>query len=213
MKLLTSQKNKIYNYITSKHYFSPNQFKLEEHDSITIIKFLNSPYYFKFINDTEYVGFFVNYSPGQENFLEVTPNVSWELGFQHLVSWLMNLERELEVPNLWERFEMEISGINLRSNFDNNTKFTVSEYEIISKKLDSISEGILSIPLLEQQQQEILINLERLNEFAKELNKFDWKNLFIGTFISIIIQLNVTPENASELWKLIKNIFNDYFLS
>ena len=30
MQLLTSQKNQIYNYLTVRHYFSPNQFKLEE---------------------------------------------------------------------------------------------------------------------------------------------------------------------------------------
>lgn len=66
--------------------------------------------------------------------------------------------------------------------------------------------------MFENQQREIIIGLERLTELAKELNKFDWKNLFIGTIISITIQLNVTPDNATLLWELIQNVFSNYFL-
>jgi hypothetical protein len=215
MKLLTSQKNQIYNYITAKHYFSPNQFKLEENDEkgrvTTSLRFLNSQYYFNFIEDTEYVGFYVNYSPGQERVMEGTSNINWKIGFDHFVTWLTNLERELEAPNLWERFQVEISGIQLTSNFD-SSKFTICEYEKVTQKLNLISERIKSIPFLANQQTEIIISLDRLAESAKELNRFDWKNLFIGTIISIIIQLNVTPDNAAELWKLIRDSFNDYFL-
>jgi len=215
MKLLNSQKDQIYNYITAKHYFSPNQFKLDEIDQmgriITSLKFINSKYYFNFIEDTDYVGFYLNYSPGQERVIEATPNVNWKIGFDHFITWLTNLERELKSPNLWERFQIELSGVQLISNFD-TSKFTVSEYEKLAKKLNIISEKISSIPLLANQQSEIIISLQRLAESAKELNRFDWKNLFIGTIISIVIQLNVTPENAAILWNLIKDVFNDYFL-
>jgi len=215
MQLLTSQKNQIYNYLTATHYFSPNQFKLEETQhrgkTITSLKFINSKYYFNFIEDTEYVGFYLNYSPGKELIKEATSNVNWNIGFDHFITWLSNLQRELQSPNLWERFQTEISGIQLSSNFD-NSKFTISEYEKLTQKLNYISERVSTIPLLENQQNEIIISLERLEELAKELNRFDWKNLFIGTILSIIIQLKVNPENATALWNLIKDVFNDYFL-
>ncbi|WP_157489764.1 hypothetical protein [Flavobacterium sp. CF136] len=215
MKLLTSQKDHIYKYITAGGNFSPHQFKLIETDEMgrysTSLKFINSPYYFNFNEDTDYVGFYVNYSPGQERIVEATNNVNWKIGFDHFITWLSNLKRELESPNLWERFQNEISGLQLITDFD-NSKFTFSEYEELTEKLKIISQRISSIPLFENQQREIIISLERLTELAKELNKFDWKNLFIGTIISIIIQLNVTPDNATILWELIQNVFSNYFL-
>lgn len=215
MKLLTSQKNQIYNYLMVKHYFSPNQFKLDETEYggkfTTSLKFINSEYYFNFLEDTEYVGFYLNYSPGRELIRETTSNVKWDIGFDHFITWLGNLERELKSPNLWDRFQTEISGIQLSSNFD-NSKFTISEYEKLTQKLNFIAERLSSISMLENQQKEIIISLERLADLAKDLNRFDWKNLFIGTMMSIIIQLNINPQNASSLWKLIKDVFNDYFL-
>ena len=100
MQLLTSQKNQIYNYLTVRHYFSPNQFKLEEieYDGkfTTSLKFINSKYYFNFIEDTEYEGFYLNYSPGKELIRQATSNVSWDVGFDHFITWLGNLERELQ---------------------------------------------------------------------------------------------------------------------
>jgi hypothetical protein len=71
---------------------------------------------------------------------------------------------------------------------------------------------IKTIPLLTVQETAIANQLDHLMELAKELNKFDWKSLFIGTISSIIIQLGVTKENAHELWSLIKKVFNNFFL-
>lgn len=104
MKLLTSQKDHIYKYITAGGSFSPHQFKLIETDEMgeysTSLKFINSPYYFNFNEDTSYVGFYVNYSPGLERIVEATNTVNWKIGFDHFITWLSNLKRELESPNL-----------------------------------------------------------------------------------------------------------------
>ncbi len=215
MQLLTSQKNQIYNYLTRTHYFSPTQFKFDESEYkgkiTTSLKFINSEYYFNFIEDSQYEGFYLNYSPGQELIKQVTTNVNWDIGFDHFITCLGNLHRELLSPNLWERFQTEITEIQLISNFD-NSKFTNLEYEELIKKLDYISEKVNSIPMLEYQKNEIIISLQRLEGLAKELNRFDWKNLFIGTMMSVIIQLKVNHENTTIIWNLIKDVFNDYFL-
>jgi hypothetical protein len=82
----------------------------------------------------------------------------------------------------------------------------------LSSKIDQIKTSLDTIPLLEEQQIAIINQLNHLTELAKELNKFDWKNLFIGTIVSIILQLYVTRENAARLWNLIKTVFSNFFL-
>ena len=121
------------------------------------------------------------------------------------------MQREVTAPNLWDKFKTEISEIKYINNFKNE-KFSYSEYSDILEKIDILKTSISSIPLILNQQSEIILRLDHLSETAKELGKFDWVNLFIGTIISVVIQLNVTPENANAIWDLIKRVFNNYFL-
>ncbi len=79
-------------------------------------------------------------------------------------------------------------------------------------KINQIKSSLGTINLLEEQQVAISQKLDHLIDVAKDLNKFDWKNLFIGTIISIIIQLEVNKENAALLWELIKRVFRNFLL-
>ena len=99
------------------------------------------------------------------------------------------------------------------SSENNNSKFTHLEYLDLSNKLNKLIDAIPDLKLLENKTKAIQLELHNLLDKATELGKFDWRNLFIGTIISIVIQLNVNPENAAALWNLIKGIFNNYFLS
>ncbi|WP_294304960.1 hypothetical protein [uncultured Chryseobacterium sp.] len=68
------------------------------------------------------------------------------------------------------------------------------------------------LPLLIEHQNQINIELQRVTQLALDLGKFDWTNLFVGTLMSIIIQLGVTKENANSIWLIVKQIFNNYFI-
>jgi hypothetical protein len=216
MKLLTSQKNSIFELIQDIDFFSPNHFEIIEDDLMgeykTRIEYKsNRSFYFNFL-DTEYVNkLYVNYSPGDEQFIDSSSTISWNDALGYFDNWLYYLQREITAPNLWEKFKTEISNIDYFNNFSNQ-KFTFSEFTEIAEKIDILKRSLSAIPLILNQQQEIILRLDHLSETAKELGKFDWVNLFIGTIISIIIQLNVTSENANAIWELIKRVFNNYFL-
>jgi hypothetical protein len=216
MKLLQSQKNSLFEVIEEIDFFSHNQFELVENDSMgdfkTRIEFrANRNFYFAFF-DTDYVNnLYVNYSPGQEQITDSSSHITFDYALQYFENWLYYLKREVTAPNLWEKFKTEISGIQYSNNFENQ-KFTFSEFTEIAEKIEVLKNSLSSIPLILNQQQEIILRLDHLSETAKELGKFDWVNLFIGTIVSIIIQLNVTPENANAIWDLIKRVFNNYFL-
>lgn len=208
MKLLISQKDSLFKIIENSEHFSPNQFEIFErknggiHDSR--IKFKNSNYYFLFCNDRDYSGFFLNYSPGEEKFLEITSNLNFNHAIAHFIKWLINLNREITSPNLWTKFESQISEIALNFGFD-NSKFTFSEYQDLNSKINLMITNLSTIKFeTDEQLKGIQINLEHLLTLAENLGKFDWKNLFVGTMISIIIQLEVNKE---------KGIFYNYFLN
>jgi len=211
MKLLLSQKDEIFEIIKNFELFSPIQFELIEDlgNSMTILQFKKSEYYFKFLSNNQ--GYWANYSPGWEKILDATDYLNWTQSKEHLFDWLVCLKRELITPNHWENFKSQLSGISFKTQYDNE-KFSYKEFEDLEMQIDLLKDKLESIPLLVEQNIEIKNHLDRLTESAKDLGKFDWKNLFIGTILSIIIQLNVTPENATALWELIKNTFNQYFL-
>jgi hypothetical protein len=216
MKLLTSQKNSIFELIQDDDFFSPNQFEIVENDLMgefkTRLEFkANRSFYFNFF-DTDYVNkLYVNFSPGDEQFIDSSATITWNEALSYFENWLYYLQREITAPNLWEKFKTEISEIDYFNNFSNQ-KFSFAEVTEIAEKIDVLKNSLSAIPLILNQQQEILLRLDHLSETAKELGKFDWVNLFIGTIVSIIIQLNVTPENANAIWDLIKRVFNNYFL-
>jgi hypothetical protein len=216
MKLLTSQKNTLYEIIKNNVFFSHNQFELieDEHmgESSTGMEYKdNKRFYFKFVDNDYYNSLIVNFSPDDEQVLGASSNIDWEQALTYFDNWLYFLKREVTAPNLWEKFKTEISEVKYYNDFSNQ-KFSFSEYEDIKQKIDLLKTNLSNIPLILSQQSEILSRLDHLSETAKELGKFDWINLFIGTIISIVIQLKVTPDNANALWDLIKRIFGNYFL-
>jgi hypothetical protein len=216
MKLLTSQKNSLFELIQEVDFFSHNQFELIEKDIMgvcdTHIEYkANKDFYFRFIDSNYANSLFVNHSPGDQQIMDSSSKISWDETLNIFDNWLYYLQREVTSPNLWQQFKTEISEIKYINNFSNQ-KFSFSEYTEISEKIDVLKSSLSSIPLILNQQNEIILRLDHLSETAKELGKFDWINLFIGTIISVVIQLNVTPENANAIWDLIKRVFNNYFL-
>jgi len=217
MKLLISQKDQIFKLIENNDYFSPHQFEIVEMDKKiekeieTLVVFKESEYFFGFVDSSYNASFYLNYHPGNEQFLEVTSPLMWKEGMAHFNKWLNNLKREINAPNLWQKFQTEATALNM--NFDSdNSKFTINEYNELKQKIDFIINQLPNIQLGNQQQIEIASTLQHLLTLSNELGKFDWKSLFIGTIISIIIQLNVTKENADLLWQLIKSSFNTFLL-
>lgn len=215
MKLLNSQKNQLYKIIESNEFFKPNQFEIEEFKNEnnwnTFIEF-NSIYFFKIFENSDYYNScYVNYSPGDNKFLEVTDHVSFEMIKVHFLKWLSFLQQEISEPNLWDSFKSEISKFSESAIYD-NSKFTAKEHKELESKMANLLDNISYIPLLIEQQNEIKSELKRITELSIDLGKFDWTNLLIGTLISIIIQLQVTPENARLIFDHVKSLFSNFLL-
>lgn len=218
MRLLKSQKDTLYDLI-ERNGLSPFQFEFVESNSkmtqnkiCTTLKFKDSDFFFTFetIGNSEQPHYSI-YSPGEFNYEDTHYPGYWHPQFQKVNDWLVYLKREINTPNKWERLKTEMAEIIMTSNSD-NSKFTASEFEDLNTKIVTLKMGLQSIGLLPEQLSVFNNKLDYLVSQAKDMNKFDWKSLFIGTVISIIIQLSVTQENARALWNLIRRIFNNFLL-
>ncbi|KEQ31209.1 hypothetical protein N180_02880 [Pedobacter antarcticus 4BY] len=209
MKLLTSQKNSLYDLIELNDSFTPSQFAVIDGANQFRIQYTNSEYYFKIQKVTS--SWYIDFIPGSNTYQNSTSTSLWSEVAIHFRHWVENLNREISAPDKWDRLTQEMN--NLRGIIPaDNTMFSHSEYLILSQQISQIKSSIAAISLTSEQNFAIESKLDHLLALANDMNKFDWQGLFIGTIISIIIQLGVTQEHAQELLAIIKQVFSGYFL-
>lgn len=214
MKLLLTQKNSFFEIIEQRGFFSPNNFELVDIANNwpkTEVRLKNSDFQFVMDQRDYASSLIVIMSPSENQIQDIIGPVDWRDCLNLFDDWQYYLHREVGAPNLWERFKSTTNNLHLSNEFD-NSKFSHQEYKALSLKMNHLIEAIPSISLLENQTLAIQQQLESLLEKTEMLGKFDWRNLFVGTIVSIIIQLNITPDNANALWGLIRNIFSMYFI-
>jgi hypothetical protein len=220
MKLLTWQKDKIYEIIVSSN-LNPQHFKIElmkskksANEYATLVKYKNSDYYFIFDTILNYkYPYYVIYSPGDTVYFHESYATEWNNLIKYFSIWIIYLFREVNSPHYWERFEKEINELNLIGDEYSDEKFSVYEYEDLKIKIDILKNDISKIDIGKGSINVINKKLDEITELAKTMNKFDWKSLFIGTIVNLIIQLSIAPENTKSIWLLVKNIFKMYFLN
>ena len=218
MKLLTSQKDTLYELIENVG-LSPNQFEFKLKPNTyssteidTELIFIDTEYFFLFSTSiNSYNSHSCIFCPGENSHTSKEGPCDWENQISHFRMWLLFLVRELNSPNKWDRLKIEILNLNINFETDIN-KFSIQEYKSLEIKISNLKDGLSKIGLLEIQVETINKKLDHLLELAKDLSKFDWFGLFIGTILNIIIQLGVTKENSKLIWDLIKNVFKSYLL-
>ena len=200
------------------YHLSPNQFEFSEgasknlfEEKVTLLKYKQSEYYFLFDTGSNTSGHYAFFCPGNSEHTEKGYPQNWSGQLGYVENWLRCLIREINTPNKWERLKYEVDSLNINFEYSED-KFSYIEYEDLQKRMFVLKQGISKSDLLEEQIKVINDKLDHLTEMAKEMSKFDWKSLFIGTIVSIVIQLAVNQENAKNLWILIKQIFNTYML-
>ena len=205
MKLLQSQKDQIYSSIEEAG-LSPAMFKLDESSGDTYLFLKDSNFYFIF-QEMDSGKHYATYSPGQETMKENHYPGSWDGQLSYVRIWLGNIDRELKAPDRWGLLEEELKGINFDDIKYNNSKFTYQEYDVLKNKIEELKEKISKLDLVEEQLKEINEKLDHLLNLAKNMNKIDWKNLFVGTIFSLIMQLSIDKTTGQAIFAHVKNLF------
>ncbi len=202
MKLLNSQKNALFELVEESG-LSPNLFTYQEpteNDSSTYLRVKNSDYFFEFTSHEN--KHYSIYSPGDDTIEERRYPGSWNLQLTNVRKWITNLERELDSPNKWDLLEEEIKNSNFDDIEYDNTKFTHEEFKLLESKINDLKIKIEKLDLIEEDLNTIHKKLDHLLKLSEKMNKNDWKNLFIGTLISITAQLTIDKETGATIFGL-----------
>lgn len=214
MWLKKSQRNEIFDLITSTG-LSPRDFEIIKTDSLfeqTKINFKNSKYYFTLTHDGH--SDVIKQSPGDEKLIEeYTTRPDWNHKKVKISDWLKRLKSELEQPDKWNNYYLISDEFNWRFNDDkDNSKFSFAEIEEISNSINQVKNQVRELELTDEKLNIINDKLDYLLEKSKVLGKLDWKNLFVGTIITLIVQLSLPVDLSQQIWKIIGEAFKSFIL-
>lgn len=212
---MLSQKNSLFDAIL-KVGLAPSDFIYldeEEHrDSGVLVRYKKEEYcynVYRFSTDqlNEYRS---QYIPGFDSYQSHYYSKGWHPILLNFLDWLNYLKRELSLSDKWEDIQKQLeSGAQFKTGAGDEFKFSVKEYEDIQRRMAALKEGVKTIPLPAEQLKLIEAKLDHLTEVAKDMNKFDWKGLFVGSIAGIIIQLSMPASASGMLWELVKQAFSN----
>ncbi|HYM19667.1 MAG TPA: hypothetical protein VEW28_01550 [Candidatus Kapabacteria bacterium] len=217
MLLLDSQKDELYDSIVHAG-FTPATFSFSRrsapginNDDTTVINYTGTGSYFGFFSGSYNTKTHAQFSPGKESIVERSRDCNWNEFKNIFYSWLTYLKRELTTPNKWDRLQRELAAVNI--DFDvENEKFTYEEVGEINTRINQLKNDFRQIPELDAHFEVVNQKLDHIASMAQHLGKFDWKGLFAGSLVGIIIQLSVPPDGVEKLWQLVKVVFGTHLL-
>ena len=163
----------------------------------------------------DYFSFLINRQKQDEYYLTVFPidntkgysvGGKWADTLSRFKTWAGEIHKELTTTTGWESFESE-NYLNTESD-DLNSEFTDQEKEWTRQNIRELKRRIQTLEIPKETLNTIIEKLENLSTKVDELNKFDWKSFFIGTFASIIITFSIPPESSGMIWAMIKSVFS-----
>ncbi|MEO8148531.1 MAG: hypothetical protein ABI723_12875 [Bacteroidia bacterium] len=224
MLILTNQKNEIYSLIEQigldpgNFEWSRSTFLFSIHPTVVgknvpadKLIYKGTDFYFLFGERVKITSHYAEFSPGKESYVEENYPGDWQHQVKNVDRWLGYLKTEVLQEDKWIRLQKQISNLNFGFNYKDGS-FSVTEYQELSSKIDTLHQRLESIGLQQEEIKLLREILKHTKEVAKDMNKVDWKNLFIGSIISAVVQLSLTPESAKTLWHLIKEVFNKLLL-
>lgn len=172
---------------------------------------LHRPTRYSFLFDVdEHGSLWVSYLPGPEGSRYRSHSGGWEQVLDAVGSWLEAVRDEHGAPDLWTALESHREL--LAGEETNNSPFTPDEQRQIETRLGELKTYARATLELEPAQLEkIEANLDYLVEAAQREGRIDWRNLLLGSLISLALQA-VVPVDAVQqliivLFRSLANVF------
>jgi hypothetical protein len=219
MKLFRSQKNQIFDMII-KEGLRPSQFAFKEvtrkGESHYTLVLEDSNFYFRFKftpGPSPLLFYAMGRSPGEKTPVDTQMyHEDWDSLTADLSNWLKLVKREVEEPDKWEQIYESSKHISWKTGQEENTLFTFTEVDEIQMAVERVKHRIVQMGLLPDHLAVINAKLDYLAEKSKSLGRVDWKNILIGTLITVVVELSLPPETAKTLWSLFKEVFHGIML-
>lgn len=218
MELLRIQKNKLFDLIVDAG-LSPLQFEIIEptrDKAETKISYKGSNYSYIFFHiSTEWGGTqnHAIFSPSEKTIKSEPFSYSdWDAQIPVFQLWLVYLMREISQPDKWSELLKSSEQVRWDSQDGENSQFSFQEVEGIYASVNQAKAKIAQLELSQPQLRRIEAKLDYIADKAKSLGRIDWKNLMMGTLITLVVELALKPETTNALWAIFKEAFQRIIL-
>ena len=200
-RLLKSQKNEIF-ILIKQATLDPKEFEWEEreetesysHGEVTLHfhRLVHKPSGYAALFGEN----FLSYSPGEQIPNQTQDKIGWSGKRLAVESWLANLKHEIEAPDLWSALTQEQELFSAEPAGAVNTPFTADEQVLIKRTIEEIRVYITSTySLAGEPLAKVNRKLDYLIDAATRLGRIDWKNIFVGALVGLILQ-QVIPSDS-----------------
>jgi hypothetical protein len=137
---------------------------------------------------------------------------AWEGLLRAFGEWLEVVKYELEEPDFWKDLKPNTPLTTTPHNFSSDDHFDSKEIVFLKDKLRQIENHIINTnDLAPKSIQVVKQTFIYLQGKAETSTKIDWKNIFVGTLVSMLLSLAV--DNASEIVKFCNELLAPLFQS
>lgn len=203
--LLKTQANDVLNAVT-KNGLDPADFAWEVAATLTLRYTPSGDYFFTF-HLVDYGQHQAEYCPGEDTAYADFRGGDWEGQLSLVESWLTNLRREIEAPDLWSLLSEQTALVDAASADSPNTPFSTVEIQKIADGLRELQAYIENTQHLDEQKHEFLESrLNYLLDATPRQGRQDWLHTAIGVLFTIVIGLVMAPEQAREIFRFVGNV-------
>ncbi|UPT67931.1 MAG: hypothetical protein M0D57_04520 [Sphingobacteriales bacterium JAD_PAG50586_3] len=122
----------------------------------------------------------------------------------HFERWLKYLQREIDAEEKYQDILNEDEYIQFDSEIPDE-KFSPDELKLLHAKLDMLNEKFNQLQLPIEHANKLASDIAYLKEKAEKSSKIDWKNLFVGLFVSTLAQMLLPQETLTSIKEIINS--------
>jgi hypothetical protein len=123
---------------------------------------------------------------------------SWQALMERVSTWVHDVKRDLDTPDLWAELQRETKLLGAGSNVvTENTVFTAEEQKQIAERLRELAKHVSQMHSLSKAQIDALEEkLDYLVDASGRLGRKDWLNAFIGATFGYVLAAALPPDSA-----------------
>jgi len=126
---------------------------------------------------------------------------SWETTLRRISSWLDEVKRDVETPDLWAELQNEAELIGVTYEDIENTPFTQEEKNEITHEFSEFADYAQRIyPLSAGQMNVLNAKLDYLVKATDRLGRIDWRNALVGVIMGYVLTIALPPESARSMF-------------
>lgn len=154
-------------------------------------------------------GYKVEFFPDDKMSVVILEYEAWETVTHNFEIWIKAIKGSANEPDLWANLKKyRPSGDISEISANEKNHFTYEQVEQLKITFDEIKKQITSeFNLNKKQEKQLSENIDYLVEAAKRQNMRDWRNLCIGTFMGLAMNLAITPDKINRFWQIINDGF------